>query len=68
MKKTCYMAPVAEITDIELQAMVCNTITTVAGDTDITPADPDDEIPGKAGTRQHLDVWDDEGEELGVEE
>ena len=63
MKKTSYMAPIAEITDIELQAMVCNTITTVAGDTDITPADPDEEIPGTAGTRQRADAWDDEDEE-----
>ena len=59
MKKTSYMAPIAEITDIELQAMVCNTITTVAGDTDITPAKPDEEIP----VPERADAWDDEDEE-----
>ena len=59
MKKASYKAPIAKITDIELQAMVCNTITGVGGNTDISIAGPDEEPPGKAGARQNTGFWDD---------
>ena len=59
MKKASYKAPIAKITDIELQAMVCNTITGVGGNTDITIATPDDDLPDHAGARQNTGFWDD---------
>lgn len=62
MKKQYIEAPDLKVIKVSMSAMICNSITKVEGDTGITTADPNEEIPGTANSRRR-DVWTDEEEE-----
>jgi hypothetical protein len=61
MKKQYIEAPDFELIEGSLCEMICSSITKVEGDTGITTADPNEEIPGTANSRQH-NIWNDEYE------
>lgn len=64
MKRKAYIVPALEVHTITIQQMICNSITDVDGDADITMGeeeDPGKELQGGADSRRR-DVWYDEYE------
>ena len=62
MKKSEYLAPAVTTTKVRAHLLNTPSITKVDGDTGVSLADPDDEIPGTAQSRR-VDIWADEEEE-----
>lgn len=62
MKKQYIEAPDLKVIKVSMSAMICNSITKVEGNTDITIADPNEETPGTANSRRR-DVWTEDEEE-----
>ena len=65
MKKSMYITPLVETTEIELHPLLEPSITATGGDANVVKADPDEPIPTTADSRRK-DIWADpeEDEEL----
>lgn len=62
MKKTMYIAPSMEMTEIELHPLMVPSVTNTGGDAGVDKADPADPVPGTAQGRRK-DIWTDPEEE-----
>ena len=62
MKKTMYIAPSMEMTEIELHPLMDPSVTGAGGDAGVGLADPSDPAPGTAQSRRK-DIWTDPEEE-----
>ncbi len=62
MKKTVYVAPAIITTEIQLHPLMEPSIVATGGDAGVTPAGPDEDVPGTAQSRRKS-VWDEEEEE-----
>ena len=59
MNKKAYIVPALEVQAIKIQQMICQSVASVSGDTDveIAPGDPE---PSGGGDSRRRGLWDDE--------
>lgn len=58
--KKLYLQPETEVLSVNVVEMLAGSITNVGGDSDLTPADPDDPIPTDADVKTSIfdeDFW-----------
>lgn len=63
MKKRYIEAPAIKTAHMQMNMMVCGSITKTEGNTGIDIADPTDPVPTTGTSRRRKDIWDDEEEE-----
>ena len=59
MKKS-YLQPEVEVLNVNVVEMLANSITGVGGDSGLTPANPNDPVPGEADVKSSIfeeDFW-----------
>ena len=59
MNKKAYIIPDVFVQEIKIQQMICDSIASLGGDTEITPGSGDPEPPS-GGDSRRKSIWDDE--------
>lgn len=59
MNKKAYIIPDVFVQEIKIQQMICDSIASLGGDTEITPG-PGDPEPSGGGDSRRKSIWDDE--------
>ena len=56
--KKYYISPVMSELQLATTQLLANSITGVGGDSDLTPADPEEPVPGEADAKGDWNIWD----------